>query len=310
MAWLGLQHLQAAWAATAHPKQVVQLLVGYSPGGLADRLSRVAAAHLSQEIKQQITVRNLSGASGIRAGLEAQRSSDGSGVLLFADSSLIIAQLTSSSNTPDLQRFDPVGTLGHTPFVIAVPAASPFQTLGELLSFLHQSPDAANYGSPGIYSIHHLCVEMLLQRAEAHAEHIPYQGGTAMISDLLQQRLTFGVVSIQLAHQYVRQQQLRALAVTGSERSPQMPEVPTLSETYPGFSAVSTAYLMAAPNMEPDLYRAIVMSWPRLMKNSKLSQKLQEAGMEGGMRNHQEAAHLLRQEEERWRQTLRQKRIH
>lgn len=309
VAWLGLQTLQPAWGSTTSPTQAVQLLVGYPPGGLADRLSRLAASHLSQELKRQITVKNLGGANGIRAGLEAQQSSDGSAVLLFADSSLIVAQLGSSNNAPDLQQFGAVGTMGFTPFAIAVPAASPFQTLAELLSFIRQNPGTANYGSPGVYSVHQLSAEMLLQRAGAKAQHIPYQGGAAMLSDLLQQRLTFGVVSIQLAQQHVRQQQLRVLAVTGSARSPVMPDVPALSETYTRFSSVSTAYLLAAPNMEPALYRTIVASWRRLINSSELPQKLEEAGMEGGMRNDTEATLLVRQETERWRQTLRNTRI-
>jgi len=307
--WLGLQPLQSAWGSDPNSAQAVKLLVGYPPGGLADRLSRLTADYLSQELKRQITVKNLGGANGIRAGLEAQNSNNDAAVLLFADSSLIVAQLTSSNNTSDLQLFDPVGTMGFTPFAVAVPTASPFRTLQELMSFIRQNPGAANYGSPGVYSVHQLGIERLLQRAGVKAQHIPYQGGTAMLSDLLQQRLTFGVVSIQLAQQHVHQNQLRVLAVTGSARSPQMPDVPALSETYPRFSAVSTAYLLAAPNMEPGLYKAIVSSWRRLMSNSKLTQKLEESNMDGGMRNDAEAALLIRQETERLRQTLRQIRI-
>lgn len=307
--WLILKTLQPAWASTAiaPPANSLQLLVGYAPGGLADRLARLAAAQLSQELKQPITVKNLMGASGVRAGLEALKSHDGA-VLLFADSSLIVAHQVLE-HAPDLRRFGPVGTVGFTPFAISVSAASPLKSLPELLDFMRQNPSQAHYGSPGVYSVHQLSAEMWLQKAQVKAQHIPYPGGAPMLSDLLQQRLTFGLVSIQLAQQQAGPTQLRVLAVTGPSRSPQMPEVPALSEFYPRLSAVSTGYLVAAPNMAPSQYNNVVTAWQQVMTHSDMKQGLEKAGMEGGMGNDQEASAMIRQETERWRQTLQHMRI-
>lgn len=298
---------QPSWSYTSNNTQAVQLMVGYAPGGLADKLSRLAAAQLAKEISRPIIVKNLSGANGIRASLEVLQNTDGSAVLLFADSSLIIAHQTTGAPAPQL--FMPVGTMGYTPFAIAVPMTSPFTSLPQLINFIRQNPDKSNYGSPGIASVHQLGVEMLLQRTEAKAQHIPYQGGGLMLSDLLQQRLTFGVVSIQLAQQYSRQQQLRVLAVTGPSRSPQMPDAPTVSEMYPMLSTISTAYLLATPNIEPSLYQSIISAWRRIIGNTELSKKFEEAGMEGGMRNETDTTLLIRQESERWRQALQQTHI-
>ena len=309
MVWLCLKTMQLAWAITASvtPSNSLELLVGYAPGGLADRLARQVAAQLSQALKQPITVKNLVGASGVRAGLEALKSHDGA-VLLFADSSMIVAhQLTD--HAPDLRLFGPVGTMGFTPFAISVSAASALKTLPELLDFMRQNPSQANYGSPGVYSVHQLSAEMLFQKAQVKAQHIPYQGGVHMLSDLLHQRLTFGLVSIQLAQQQAGQTQLRVLAVTGPLRSPQMPDVPALSEFYPRLSAVSTGYLLAAPNMSQSQYKNVVTAWRQVMTHSEMKQGLEKAGMEGNMGNDQEASAMIRQETERWRQTLQHMRL-
>lgn len=279
---------------------------GLCPRGLADRLSRLAAAHLAHELKRPVAVKNVSGANGVRAGLEALQSGEGAPVLLFADSSLIVAHQLGTAHAPDLQTFMPVGTMGFTPFAIAVAAASPWQTLPELVNHIRQNPASSNYGSPGVYSVHQLAAEMLLQNAQAKAQHIPYQGGAPMLSDLLQHRLTFGVVSIQLAQQYLRQQQLRVLAVTGPSRSPPMPDAPAVAEFFPKITAVSTAYLLAAPGMERGLYSKLVTAWRRAMTSAELSQRLQDMGMEGGMRHDIDAGLLIRQETEHWRQALRQ----
>lgn len=302
----GLGFCCSVLAVTPPQNSPLSLLVGYAPGGLADRLSRHAATHLSQEIKRPVTVKNISGANGVRAVMEVLQNPDGAPSLLFADSSLIIASQTTQPSAFDLSSFAPVGTMGFTPFAIAVPAGSPIQSLSDLIQFLREHPAQSNYGTPGIFSVHQLGAEMLFLRTNTRAQHIPYQGGAPMLADLLQQRLTFSLLSIQLAQQHLRQQQLRVLAVTGPYRSAQLASIPTLAETYPGLTTVSTAYLLASPNMERPLYQAIVAAWRRIMASKEMLPKLEESGMEGGMRNEQEAAALIRHETERWREVLRQ----
>lgn len=145
---------------------------------------------------------------------------------------------------------------------------------------------------------------MLLQLG-ANAQHIPYQGGLTMLGNLLQQRLTFGVLSVQLAQKYVRQQQMPVLAVTGATRSPQMPDVLALSKTYPGFSTASTAYLMAAPGMEPCFIQSDHDIMAATHDQQRFASKAGRCRHGRRYENNVEASWLIRQETEHWGQILR-----
>lgn len=267
--------------AGANVNSPIELIVGYPPGGLADQLSRLAAKELSKELQRPIAVKNLSGGSGIRAAREVLQSGNEQANLFIADSSLVIANLNASTSSPDPLVFLPIGTFGITPFALVVPAKSNVNSVAELISYMKANPASANYGSPGNFTMHQLGGQMLLQRAEIKAQNISYQGGGPMLLDLLSGRLTFGIVSVQLADQYARNGQLRVLAVTGSKRASILPDTPTLSETYPGLTAVSVGYLLAAPKMSTETLELIAKAWSKIIRQNSMAVQLEALGIEG-----------------------------
>jgi len=291
-------------SVTAAPLSPVTLYVGYSPGGLADQLARYAATLLSDELQRPVQVKNFSGANGVRASTEVAQAGPENPSLLLGDTALVIAYQTVPLSASDPLKFLPIGTLGYTPFALTVAASSRITHLAELLDDLHKNPATANYGSPGIYSVHQLSAIHLLQKARIKAQHIPYQGGSQMLSDLITQRLTFGFLSIPLARQYESTLQLRTIAVTGPVRSVRLPHVPTLSETYPGMSAVSYAYLLAAPQTDPMLYRKISEAWGKILNKSAAVSGLQALGMEGAALDATATRAQIQKDTDHWRSVL------
>jgi tripartite-type tricarboxylate transporter receptor subunit TctC len=258
----------------------ISLLVGYSPGGLADTTARLVAQELSLALHRPVVVKNLPGASGLRAInelLQAQKDPD---KLMLLDTSSLIAHESATSDQADIAQALPVGIVGKTPFALAVSSQSRIENLAGLLAFGRQHPQKINYGSPGVNSVHHMAVHVLLMKSQVQGQHIAYQGGVQMLSDLFTQKIDLGVMSISLAEQYVRTGQLRVLAVTGEQRSPLLPSVPTLSETHQGLIAYSTGYLFAAPQTNAALYRQLIRAWQASLNKPDWVSRLNNLSLE------------------------------
>jgi tripartite-type tricarboxylate transporter receptor subunit TctC len=286
IAWAALLGMGDALAGErASP---ISLLVGYSPGGLADTTARLVAHELSVALDRPVVVKNLPGASGLRAINEFLQVQNDQHTLMLLDTSSIIAhELVHSDNTGIGQAL-PIGIVGKTPFALAVSSQSRIQDVAGLLTWARQQPQKINYGSPGVNSVQHMAAHVLLAKSQVQGQHIAYQGGVQMLSDLFTQKLDFGVMSISLAEQYVRTGQLRVLAVTGEQRSPWLPSVPTLSETHQGLMAYSTAYLFAAPQTNAALYRQLSSAWQSSLSQPDWVSRLNTLSLERPSANTRE----------------------
>ena len=276
------------------------MLVGYAPGGLLDRLARVIAKSLKQTLGQPVVIRNIVGAGGTRAAQFAMDAKASAPTLLIADSSLLVSNLAKPDLTPDLAVYPAIGSVGYTPLVIAVSTRSPWHTLTELTTALRQQPGKYDFGTPGVRTIHQLTVDVWLQRAGLMAEHVPYQGGSQMLIDLIEHRIAFGVLSLSLAQDHAKAQHLRLLAVTSSGRLRQFPEVPTLTETVPGVHSVSTAYLMASPQTSPAFLQRLRSAWQQVTVDPVLRQEIEGLGMTPDMLDDLGTQRKIQQEKRQW----------
>ena len=291
---------QPVAAQNDNSEPALVLLVGYAPGGLLDRLARVVAQSLKQALEQPVVIRNIVGAGGTRAAQFAMDAKTSVPTLLIADSSLLVSNLAKPDLTPDLAVYPAIGSLGYTPLVIAVSTRSPWHTLTELTTALRQQPGRYDFGTPGVRTIHQLTVDVWLQRAGLMAEHVPYQGGSQMLIDLIEHRIAFGVLSLSLAQDHAKAQHLRLLAVTSYGRLRQFPEVPTLTETVPGVQSVSTAYLMASPQMPPAILRRLRAAWQQVMGDPVLRQEIERLGMTPDMLDALGTQRKIEQEKRQW----------
>src|SRR5467141_977435 len=223
----------AAWAQ--YPSRPIRLLVPNPPGGATDTIARVVAPRLGEVLGQPVVVENRPGSNGnLSSELAARAAPDGYTLLLGQDSQIVISpHLYANMPIDTLRDLAPVATLVTTQMVLSCNPALPIQNLQEFLEYARRAKPPLAYASIGNGSQHHLTMEMLKTRAGIELVHVPYKGGgPATIAQLAGEiPVMFGGNSV-TAH--IKAGKLRGLAVAGKKRSAAFPDLPTLSEFYPG----------------------------------------------------------------------------
>jgi len=228
----------AAAQAADYPTRPVRIIVGYPPGGSTDIVARLIGNWLSQRLGQQFIVENRAGA-GNNIGTEAvvKAAPDGYTMLLVNPANTINASLYKHLNFVFLRDIDPVANVIQVPNVMEVNPSVPAKTVAEFIAYAKANPDKVNVASSGNGTSIHLSGELFKMMTGTKMTHVPYKGSAPMLTDLLagQVQVTFDNLPSSIGH--IKAGKLRALAVTTSKRSPEMPDVPTVAETVPGYEA-------------------------------------------------------------------------
>jgi tripartite-type tricarboxylate transporter receptor subunit TctC len=234
LVWL---FLHAAVAAAQFPSRPVTIIVPIPPGGAPDIAARVLGQKLSEALGQPVVVENRPGANGnIANELVAKAAPDGHTLALLADSQITInPHLYARMPIDTLRDLTPVHTVAANQFVLAVNPALPVKTFPEFIEFAKKASPPLAYASGGNGSQHHLTMEMLKQRAGIDMVHVPYRGGAPATTATVAGDTAAMWAGSSNAPQ-IKAGRLRALAVSGAQRSVQYPELPTIGEFYPGFA--------------------------------------------------------------------------
>jgi tripartite-type tricarboxylate transporter receptor subunit TctC len=236
----------------AYPAKPVKLVIPYPPGGGTDITGRAMAQKLSDFLGQSVVIENKPGATGmIGAASVAKSAPDGYTVLFGAASEMAInASLFKNMTYDPRSDFEPVTLVATFPLVFIAPATTT-RSLKDLIEAARAQPDSVSYGSIGSGSPQHLAAELLSSMAKARFLHIPYKGSGPLVRDAVGAHVDMAVSSVPPAVPLVRAGKLRALAVTSSERSEALPDVPTMAEL--GFSgyAFNTWVGVAVPKGTP-----------------------------------------------------------
>ena len=240
--------------AQPYPYKPVRLIVSYPPGGSSDLMARVFGLKLGELWSQQVLVESKGGAAGA-IGMEyaARQAPDGY--------SFVIGNLGPTAVNPLLSKvpysverdFIPVSLISTGPNILVVNANSPFKSLGEILAYARANPGKLNYGTSGPGSVSHLGAELFKNLTKANVVEVPYKGSILAIQDLLGDQIQFIFSDALPALGQIRAGKLRALAVTGPERSALVPDLPTCVEAgVPGLVAVNWwGVLMPAGTPKP-----------------------------------------------------------
>jgi tripartite-type tricarboxylate transporter receptor subunit TctC len=255
---LGLAAAGAAFAPLSHrafaldyPSRPVRLVLGGTPGSAPDVVARLAAQWLSQRLGQTMYVENRNGASNNLAAEEVVNATpDGYTLLLVTATNAINATLFTHLNFNFIHDIAPIGGLVSFPMVITVASAFPAKTLPELLAAAKAQPGKINIGTPPLGSPQHVAGELLKMMTGANITFVAYRGGPQAITDALSGQIQGAVGTVLLTLPHIKASGLRPLAVTGTKRSELLPDVPTVSETVPGFEA-SQWIGMGAPRNTP-----------------------------------------------------------
>lgn len=227
-------------ASAAHgqyPNRPVKVLVPIPPGGAPDIAARVVSEKLGEALGQQFVVENRPGSNGnIASELTVRAAPDGYTLLLCADSQITINPHLYRNMTFDpIKDLLPLATIASNDFVLSINPKLPVKTLAEFVEYAKKANPPLPYASGGNGSQHHLTMEMLKQRAGINLTHVPYRGGSPATTATVQGEVAAMFAGSSTAPQ-IHAGNLRALASSGSKRSAAFPDLPTLSETYPGLS--------------------------------------------------------------------------
>ncbi|MEI8303089.1 MAG: tripartite tricarboxylate transporter substrate binding protein [Burkholderiales bacterium] len=254
-----------ALAQKSWPDRPVKLVVPFPPGGSVDLVARAIAPRLSQELGQPVVIENKGGASGTIGSAEVARARpDGYTLLMVFDSHATNAHLYKGLKYDTVESFEYVSQLVSAPMLVMASPRVAARDLPGLIAYAKANPGKLTYGSSGVGTSNHLYPLLLSERAQIDTVHVPYKGGGPMLTDVLGGQIDFVIATLPAVVQHVKSGAAKALAIAAPARVPQLPEVPTVAETLPGFEAQSWIGLLA-PAGTP---REIVEQLHRVVKRT------------------------------------------
>ncbi len=222
----------SAAEAQDYPSRPVRVVVPFSPGGAVDGPMRVIAQELSKRLGQQVVVDNKPGAGAtIGADVVAKAPADGYTLLLASQTNAISATLYPKLPYDPIEDFTPISLIGREPGVLVVHPSLPIKTFQEFVAYVKERPGRIDYASSGNGSGQHLFVALLASMTGIKMNHVPYRGSGQATADLLGGQVQVSIPGTAGMVGHIKAGKLRALAVTGAKRSPQLPDVPTVMES-------------------------------------------------------------------------------
>jgi tripartite-type tricarboxylate transporter receptor subunit TctC len=296
--------LLAAFAGAAdYPNKPIRFIVPWPAGGIADVRARIMAEPLSKALGQPVVVDNRPGASGtLGAEFVAKSKPDGYTLLYgsIQEQAIAPAMLGKLPYDPS-NGFTPILQFSLTPVVLLVPSSLQVQDLQDLVRLGKVRGGKLNYGSPGIAHTNHFAAEELKRLAGFEAVHVPYKGEAPMYPDLLSGRVDFAFGYVGTAEPHVMAGKLRALLVTGRQRAPQLPAVPTAGEAgLPGLEIYSWGGLMGPAGLPQAVVQRLNAELKRILQTAQLRSRKEFADSEIVASTPEEFAAFIRREQARW----------
>ena len=287
--------------AQTFPTKPLQIIVPLAPGGGTDLLARVIADKLRDKFGQPVTVENRSGAAGnIGADAVFKAAPDGHTLLFTQPAPLVVNKALYGKLTFEPEQFVPIALVSIQDIMLAVNPKVPASSLPELIAYARANPGKLNFGSSGAGSAPHLAAELFGSIAGVKMVHVPYKGsGESQAATLAGHvDLTFFAFSTALRH--TKAGKLRAIAVGGARRNPQAPDVPSISEVLPGYSAASWTAFVAPPNTPAPVAQTLASAISEIVRMPDVQKRLVDAGDEPADMTPAQMTAFLREERQRW----------
>ena len=269
-------------AAQSYPTRAVRLIIPFSAGGAADVPGRILGDRLTKVLGQQVVIENRPGAgSTIGAEAAAKAAPDGYTLFMISNTHFVSAGLYTKLAYDSLNDYTPVTQITAAPNILVVHPSLPAKSVKELIALAKARPGEINYASSGNGSTQHLTGALFAKMAGINMTHIPYRGSGPVTADLIggQVQVAFPGIAGMLPH--IKAGKLRALGVTGSKRSPELPQVPTIAEAgVKGYEMVAWFGIAAPKGLPRDLQMRLHGDLMKVLKTPDMQKAMRDVGQE------------------------------
>ena len=290
----------SAAAQADYPSRPVRIIVPSPPSGGTDIVARVLAQHFSKAFGQQFIVENKPGA-GNMIGIEAAARSPADGyTLLMVASTLVLNSVLYRQVPYDPVNFAPITLAATAPNILVVDPKLPLNSVADLIAAAKAKPGALSYGTPGIGTSPHLCMELFKYLAKIDLQHVPYKGTAAAVTDVMGGQIQVAFATALTAKPLVDAGRLRALAVSGPKRVEALPNVPPVAETVPGYEAMQWYGLVAPAGTPPPIVERVNAEALKALGSREMKERLAIDGAEPLGTTPGEFAAFIRRELDKW----------
>jgi tripartite-type tricarboxylate transporter receptor subunit TctC len=268
--------------AADYPSRSIRVVVPFSPGGAVDGPMRLIAQELGKRLGQAVVVENKPGAGAtIGTDVVAKAPPDGYTLLLASQTNAISATLYSKLPFDPIEDFAPITLIGREPGVVVVNPAVPAKSLQAFIAYVKAHPGEVNFASSGNGSGQHLFAALLASKTGMKMNHVPYRGSGQATTDLLSGVVSMAIPGTAGMVGHIKAGRLRALAVTGAARSPQLPDVPTVMESgVPGYEAYVWMGLLAPKGTPPAIIERLNREVAAVLGEDAVKRYMANAGIE------------------------------
>jgi len=276
--------VSALWAlgasAQMYPNRPIKLIVADSAGGAPDQLGRLITERLSNNVNQPVVVDNRPGAGGaLGAELAAKSAPDGYTLLLTTTAIYaILPNLRKNLPYDPVRDFVPITRIATASNVLVVNNELPVKDIAELVKLAKEKPGALNYASAGVGTPAHLAGEMLNLLADIKVVHVPYKGAAPALADVIGGNAQYIITSPLAAGAHMNGGRVRALATTGTQRNPSLPDLATIAETLPGYDITQTWGIVVPTGTPPEIVNKLSAEIVKVMNQPDVREKVLETG--------------------------------
>jgi len=301
-----------AVTAFAWPTKTVTIVVPFPPGGSTDMIARAVAQKLQEKFGQPFVIENKPGATGTIGATAVKRAApDGYTILVTSLGPLVIAPHLIKDVPYDANKdFDFITVAVQAPNVLVVPAASPYKSVADVIAAQKAQPGTVTFASSGNGSSDHLTAALFWQQTGTQGLHVPYKGGAPAITDLLGGQVNASFQNINAIIDHVKAGKLRALAITSTQRSPLLPDVPTLAEAgVKGVDVYSWQGIVAPKGLPADVKASLNQGIVAALNDPQTRQRLTGLGFEIVANTPEQFAAFQNAEYARWKAVIEKGRI-
>lgn len=294
-------------SAADYPARAVTIIVPSAAGSAVDAAARILAGSLAGQLQRPFVVQNVPGAGSTIGAAQAARAKPDGHTLFFGGSSAnaMAPHLYAQPGYQALASFAPISLVCATPFVVVVPFHSPMRSLEDLVGRIKSEPNQLAFGSTGSGSAPHLVAELFLRATETQARHIPYSSATGALIALANGDIDFSFDTPITSGPMIQNGRIRALAVTGSARWADHPEVRTFEESgYGDFQALAWTALYAPAGTPAGVIDTLNQNVKQALSNPEIAMRYQKIGFAAMPGSASELADYTRREYEKWRRIV------